>query len=416
MEEIKDKLLIAENQYYSMDCYETKRNNNVLVVGTSGAGKTRGIVIPNLLQGIGSYIVSDPKGSMYKKYKSYLISKGYEVDIIDFVTPEKSSVHYNPLSYIKKEQDIVKIANILNENSKAVGEQIFWSNASCLLLESIISYVIETHPKNEQCLGLVQQYVNMCDADTERIGPVKCPMDRLMQVHGNKYPDSFAVSQYNSFKVAAAKTLKSILIVTNAFLGQYHSKELKVMLEGESYDFAELGCKKKVLFVVVSDNDRTLDPLVNIFFTQAMNELCLYADTCCEDNKLQVPVRFIMDDFATNCKIDDFPRMISSIRSRGISTMLMIQSEAQLLESYNKDSQTIISNCDTYVYLGGNDIQTAREISERCDLPLTRILCMPIGSNWIFRRGEQPVNSVNIDLDTYLEWINYTETIEETSL
>jgi type IV secretion system protein VirD4 len=140
-----------------------------------------------------------------------------------------------------------------------------------------------------------------------------------------------------------------------------------------------------------------------MFFTQAMNELCLYADTQCDDYRLPVPVRFIMDDFATNCKIDEFPRMIASIRSRGISTMLMIQAESQLKKCYGDDGRTVIGNCDTYVYLGGNDLETAKAVAERCDMPVKKILNMPVGTNWIFRRGEEPRNGVNYKLNENLK-------------
>ena len=146
-----------------------------------------------------------------------------------------------------------------------------------------------------------------------------------------------------------------------------------------------------------------MDPLVNLFFTQAMNQLCRYADKECEDNCLPVPVRFILDDFATNCKIAQFPRMISSIRSRGISTMLMIQAESQLASCYGDDGATIIGNCDTYIYLGGNDVKTAQAVAERADVPTKRILNMAVGTNWIFRRGQTPVNGKNFDLETYLK-------------
>ena len=157
------------------------------------------------------------------------------------------------------------------------------------------------------------------------------------------------------------------------------------------------------MFVVVSDTDRSMDDLVNIFFTQAMNELCRYADKWGEDSRLPVPVRFILDDFATNCTIADFPRMISSIRSREISTMLMIQVESQLTEKFGYDGRTIIGNCDTYVYLGGNDIETAKAVAERCDVPLKKILNMTIGNNWISRRGQEPVYGENFDLEEMLE-------------
>ncbi|WP_029200867.1 type IV secretory system conjugative DNA transfer family protein [Oribacterium sp. NK2B42] len=159
-----------------------------------------------------------------------------------------------------------------------------------------------------------------------------------------------------------------------------------------------------------SDTDRSMDGLVNIFLTQTMNELCRVADRECKNNCLPVPVRFILDDFATNCKIEEFPRMIASIRSRGISTMLMIQAEPQLTENYGYDGKTIIGNCDTYVYLGGNDIETAKAVAERCDMPVKKILNMPVGTNWIFRRGQSPVNGINFDPDTFEKNIIHSET------
>jgi len=164
-----------------------------------------------------------------------------------------------------------------------------------------------------------------------------------------------------------------------------------------------IGRQKTAIFVSVSDTDRSMDDMVSIFFTQAMNELCQYADYYCKDNRLPVPVRFIMDDFATNCIITDFPRMISSIRSRGISTMLMIQSEAQLFHTYGDDGRTIIGNCDTYVYLGGNDVDTAEQVARRCDVSLQKILEMPVGSNWIFRRGQKAVCGRNFELEPFAE-------------
>ena len=195
--------------------------------------------------------------------------------------------------------------------------------------------------------------------------------------------------------------MKSIMIAVYAKLGKYDSPDLNEMMKADDVDLESIGKKKTALFVVVSDTDRSLDGLVNIFFTQAMNVLCNYADRECEDNQLPVPVRFIMDDFATNCAIVDFQRMIASIRSRGISVMLMIQAEAQLSAMYGHDAKTIIGNCDTYVYLGGNDVETAESIAKRCNVLPEKILYMPVGTNWIFRRGQRPINGKNFVLEDY---------------
>ena len=159
--------------------------------------------------------------------------------------------------------------------------------------------------------------------------------------------------------------------------------------------------EKTAIFVIISDKDRSMDGLANLFYSQAMDVICRVADKECEDGRLPIPLRFILDDFATNCKITDFPRMISSIRSRGISTMLIIQAESQLQECYGTDGRTIIANCDTYVYLGGNDVETAAAVATRCDVPITKILNMPIATNYIFRRGQAPINGNNFKLDPF---------------
>ncbi len=395
-------LILGQDQYYSLDSYKTKLNNNVLVVGTSGSGKTRSIVTPNLLQGVGSYIVSDPKGNLYRKYKDILESMGYEVKKLDFTEPTHSA-HYNFFRYIRCTQDIVKVAHMLIYQHKNEGGHMdpFWDQASQLLVQSVIAYLWEAWGDKEQNLHRVLQLIGLCQAYGD-LSEETSTLDRMMEKHEEKNPDSYAVNMYSKFRVAANRTLRSILITVNARLGLFDTPELNEMTATDDIDIASIGQKKTALFVVVSDTDRSLDGLVNIFFTQAMNELCRYADKSCEHNTLPVPVRFILDDFATNCRIEDFPRMIASIRSRGISTMLMIQAESQLTEGYGYDGRTIIGNCDSYVYMGGNDVETAKAVAERCDMPLKKILNMPVGTNWIFRRGQAPVNAKNLDLDEYL--------------
>ncbi len=408
------KMILAENQEYSLDCYETQLNNNVLVVGTSGAGKTRSIVTPNLLEATGSYIVSDPKGNLYNKYRAYLEAEGYVVKKLDFTNPEESD-GYNFFEYIQSTQDIVSTAHMLiYEGEKGNHVDPFWDQASQLLLQSLISYLRERKEPSEENLHNLLQLVNICCSGGD-MDYKESMMDTLMSDFEKCHKKSYAVNTYKKFRVAASKTLRSILITVNAKLGCFDTPEVKKMTAWDDIDLPSIGQKKTAVFVVVSDTDRSMDPLVNLFFTQAMNQLCRYADRYCEDNRLPVPVRFILDDFATNCKIGDFPRMIASIRSRGISTMLMIQAESQLASSYGDDWATIIGNCDTYVYLGGNDVKTAQAVAERADVSMKKILYMPIGTNWIFRRGHNPVNGKNFDLEMYLKKKNIKSNYERVA-
>ncbi|MDD6037554.1 MAG: type IV secretory system conjugative DNA transfer family protein [bacterium] len=398
----ENSLIVAQNQYYSLDCYETQLNNNVLVVGASGAGKTRSIVIPNLLQATGSYIVSDPKGNLYGRYKKYLEREGYVVKKLDFTDPAHSA-QYNPFHYIHNTQDIVKVAHMIvyqNQRKTASNIDPFWEEASQLLLQSIIAYLIEMGDESKQNFEGIQD----CLVDVRE----DFYYDILQLKEHN--PKSYAVRTFLKFYSAAERTMRSVLILTNARLACFETPEIYQMTGKDTIDIPAIGQKKTALFVVVSDTDRSLDGLVNIFFTQAMNELCMYADKKCEDNRLPVPVRFILDDFATNCKIAEFPRMIASIRSRGISTMLMIQAESQLQECYDHDGKTIIGNCDTYVYLGGNDVETAKAVAERCNIPPKKVLNMPIGTNWIFRRGQEPVQAHNFELEAFLIEKQYIDT------
>lgn len=400
----KDMMILGKDKHYSMDCYKTRRNNNVLVVGTSGAGKTRNIVIPNLLQATGSYIVSDPKGNLYREYGKYLEDKGYSVMVLDFTCPEES-VHYNPFNYIRNSNDVLKIANMLVKSTGVQTKRTtdpFWDDSSELLIQALILYMMEVYSPMGRTLASMYKLIDTFYAD-EVYSSTKCKLDLMMDRREKEDYQSQAVKQYRKFRAASSRTLKSIIITVNARLGMFDTPEVNRMMSGDGIDIASIGDKPTALFVIVSDTDRSMDTLANIFFTQAINELCRHADKECVDYHLAVPVRFILDDFATNVKIEEFPRIISSIRSRSISTMLMIQAESQLSNCYGADGKTIIGNCDTYVYMGGNDVETARAISERCDTPLKKILNMPVGTEWIFRRGETPAFVENFDLEPFKE-------------
>lgn len=392
-----DQTILAEDEFYAFNDYKSGLNDNILVVGGSGTGKTRSIVSPNILQATGSYIICDPKGNLYDHYRDFLVRHGYHVDRLDFIHPEKSTVKYNLFHYIHTQTDILKVANMFcGDLSNA--KDPFWDRSSNILYECLISYLIEAKEPEERNLvtliRLLQKASRSNDNESE--------MDRLLKKHGLKYPDSMADRAYRSVAMNPHNTWNCIISNALSKFASYDTKELRDMLNEDTLRLDLIGTRKQALFIVVSDTDRSMDELVNVFYTQAMQELCRVADAR-EDSRLPVPVRFILDDFATNCRIDEFPRMISSIRSRAISTMLIVQAEAQLRSGYDDDAETIISNCDTYVYLGGNDIKTARAVGERCDRPMMEILNMPVGTCWVFRRGQVAHQSRTFQLEAFEE-------------
>ena len=393
---LNSQMLLAENCSYSLNDQNTLLNHNALIVGASGTGKTTRIVSPNIEQAVGSYVISDPKGSLYRKYRSYLEQRGYTVRLVDFIHPEKSC-HYNPLKNIHSTQDILKTSAIIVNERAAHGTTAdpFWDSMTTMLISAIIAYMIETdyQPCNfSSILKLVREGIRK--SEHSKISGLSKRFQELKQ----KNPDSWACSQFENVNQAPDKTYHTIQATLAAKFAKFDTQELQILMSQNELDFIEIGTSKTAVFVTVSDTDRSMDSLVNIFFTQAMQQLCEYADTECKNYRLPVPVRFILDDFATNCKIEEFPRMISSIRSRQISVMLMIQAESQLKQGYGKDAGTIISNCDTYMYLGGNDLETAETVSQRCNKPLSQVLYMPVGNCWVFRRGSQPVYSRMLEL------------------
>ena len=399
-----NKMILGENQYFDLDCYKTQMNNNVLVVGASGAGKTRSIVSPNILQATGSYIIVDPKGSLYGQYKRYLRRKGYCVQKLNFTDPRDSeTLTYNFFSYIHNDQDILKIAHMMvHANYTGTGTyklDPFWDDASELLMAAIISFLYHHMPAEHRTLQNMLSMLQMCQIDDD-LGAGINALDTVFDSVKDENQEDFSYRSYMRFRQAAGRTLQSILITLSSKLAVFDTEDLRGFFREDTVDIARIGRRKTALFVIVSDTDRAMDTMANLFFTQAINVLCHAADAR-YDNRLPVDVRFILDDFATNVRISDFPRMISSIRSRGISAMLMLQAESQLEDAYGKDGRTIIGNCDTYVYLGGNDLETAERVARRANVPLKQILSMPVGTNWIFRRGQKPVQGRNFDLDAF---------------
>ncbi len=401
----KNHMVIAEDTFFDLDCYKTKLNNNVLVVGAAGSGKTRSIVIPNILNSSGSYIISDPKGNLYYQYRRILEAKGYRVKHLNFDNPDQS-IGYNFFDYIHSEQDLVKIANMLiystEGKTSSIKQDPYWDRMGEIFLISLMAFLWLYRPKEEQTLNNVLKLAE-CVEMNENLTNQKTVLDKLFEDVSKEDPESFALRYYKRFNSAAIRTKQCIVSEIFSHLGRYNTRQMQTLLERDETDIARIGHEKTAFFVQVSDTDRTMDDLANVFFTQAMQELCNEADYNCENSRLPVDVRFILDDFATNCHIHEFPRMISAVRSRGISTMLMIQAESQLVAGYDSDASTIIGNCDTYVYLGCNDIETAQSVSKRCNQSLEKTLYLPLETCWIFRRGQQPICRHIFSFDDHIE-------------
>ncbi len=394
-------MILPDGKYYSLNDMETRLNNNVLVVGTTGAAKTRTVITPNLLECVGSYVVTDPKGNLYRQWGGYMKAHGYRVVRLSFIHPEKS-VHYNPMKYVNTTQQIQQLSSALVRSSGPHAGDPFWDDASLMLINSLLAYTKEVGAKDEKMNNFHNVLELLRSAGRERASSKESLLYYMMEELRENNPNSWAYKQFQNVNQAPERTFNTIIVTSIAKFCSVDTEELAQMMQDDQIDLKSIGQKKTAVFVEVSDSDRSMDMLINMFFTQAMNQLCTYADEECENNQLPVPVRFFMDDFATNCRIDNFENMISNIRSRKISVILVLQSLSQLDKGYGASAHTIIDDCDTLIYMGGNDPETAHSIAVRCNKTTQTVLHMPLCTSWIFRRGNKPFMCKNLELDDYL--------------
>ena len=378
---------LAEGVAVSNDTRVTGLNNNDLIIGSSGSGKTGGYVIPNIQNISGSMIVSDTKGRLYKMFKSELEAKGYDVYVLDLVDPLKSC-GYNPLKGIRRyssgkyrEQDVLTLANTIMPSLSTYDP--FWEQAAAGYIAFLIAYCLEVLDEDEHTM------TSVCKLHQAFIKPNgELPFLRWSE----KHPNTFASKKFNQIRSssAAEKMWSSIEEFVNRALESFEFEEARTIFENpKCFDIQDLGRKKTVLFLNVSDTDRTFDRLSNVFYTQALQLLCSLADSN-DDGRLEVPVRIIMDDFASSAKIPDFDKVISVIRSREISVSLILQSMTQLESMYTPaEAKTIVNNCDHLLYLGSQDIDTAEFIGCRAYKQPEAVLCMPRDSAVLMTSGEK---------------------------
>lgn len=344
--------------------FEVNRNKNILLVGAPGSGKTYGTYYPSMLQLHSSYIVTDPKGTMLEATGHLFQNHGYQLKVFNTVDFTKS-MHYNPLAYIRCEADILKVVNVLIENTKGEGDRSgedFWVKAERMMYTALIAYLWEAAPPQDQTIPMMARMLEMCWVREDDEGYVN-PVDILFEKLAHQKPRCLAVRQYAKFKLAAGKTAKSILVSCGARLSPFDIGELSEITGYDELELDEIGSRKTVFFVVMSDTDPSYSFLVAMMMYQMFNLLCTRADTE-YGGKLPVPVRCLLDEFYNIGKIPGFQHLISTIRSRNISCMLGLQSLAQLQAVYKDDADGIVDNCDTVLFLGGKSAKTAKQLSE----------------------------------------------------
>ena len=339
------------------------RNKNVLVVGGSGSGKTRFWLKPNLLQCHSSYVVTDPKGTIVLECGNAMLKNGYKVRILNTINFKKS-MHYNPFAYVHSEKDILKLVTTLMTNTKGEGSggDPFWEKSERLLLTALIAYLHYEAPVEEQNFATLLEMLNtmqVLEDDEEYQNPV----DLLFEELAKKKPNSFAGRQYKLYKLAAAKTAKSILISCGARLAPFDIQELRDLTMYDELALDTLGDKKTALFLIMSDTDSTFNFLISMVYTQLFNLLCDKADDV-YGGKLPIHVRCLIDECANIGQIPNLEKLVATIRSREISACLVLQARSQLKAIYKDNADTIVGNMDSQIFLGGSEPITLKDLSE----------------------------------------------------
>lgn len=387
-----DKLILGENAVFSTDCSETGLNNNILVCGGSGSGKTMSISEPRLLETYNSSVICTvTKRRLVNKYKPLFEQRGYVVGDLNFCSPAESNIAYDPLKYVKQHADITFLAQAIvkaNPKKESSNADPYWDDAATSLLSAEIAYVMMTNPKATFADVLAfHDTINI----RERGEHLETSVDKQFEVLATQAPKCFAMSCWKSFHHLPYKTAGCVFSTLNTLIDTTFTPQLRKMISLENkVDFEQLATRKTALFISTSGVNPSLHSFVNMFYAQAFKSLIEYAEAQ-DSGKLPISVNFICDDFATGSPILNFPEFISIMREARMSVCLLLQSESQLESIYGDDATTIINNCDTYVYMGGIDIQTGRVISERLNAPLEDVLYMPIGKEFVFRRGQKPI-------------------------
>ena len=359
----KDSIPLTQHVRLGLNTHKHRRSLNVLVIGGSGAAKTRSFVLPNILTANTNYVITDPKSEVLLATGGYLKEQGYDVRVLNLVNLEQSD-GYNPFRYLRDEKDVLKLVNNLIQSTTPKGSHEsdpFWTKAETALLQAIILMLFQEAPEYEQNFSMVMRVLEYAEVREEDEGHVS-PLDLLFESIERRKPDSVAVRQYKVFKLAAGKTAKSILVSTAVRLAPFNLPQIQALTDHDDMDLYTLGEKKVALYAVIPDNDNTLNFLVSLLYAQAFQALYYSADQI-HHGPLPRHVRFVLDEFAA-MPLPGFTRELATMRSRSISASVIIQNMAQIKELYKDSWETIPGNCDTILYLGGNESSTHKYVSE----------------------------------------------------
>ena len=363
----KDKLenkLLTQNVCIGLDGQKHRRNLNVLTVGGSGSGKTRFYAKPNVMQANTSFVVLDPKGEILRDTGELLKAKGYEIKIIDLIDMEKSHC-YNPFVYLHNDNDVQKLVTNLFKNTTPKGSQTndpFWDQAAVILLLALVFYLKYEAPEDEQNFGVVMEMIRAAEVREDN-DDFQSPLDELFDRLEANDPNHIALKYYRNYRSGSAKTLKSIQISLVSRLEKFNLSSLAGITGTDELELYSIGEKKTAIFAVIPDNDSSFNFIIGMLYTQLFQQLYYQADHI-HGGRLPIHVHFVMDEFANVALPDDFDKLLSTMRSREISVSIIIQNLAQLKALFEKQWESIVGNCDEFLYLGGNEQSTHEYVSK----------------------------------------------------
>ena len=356
--------ILTQSVRIGLDGKKHRRNLNVLVCGGSGSGKTRYYAKPNAMQSNTSMVILDPKGEITRDTGQLLVKSGMEVKVLDLINMERSHC-YNPFVYLTSDNDVQRLVTNLFKATTPKGSQTqdpFWETAASMLLMALVFYLHYEAPPDEQNFSMVMEMLRSADV-REEDEMYQSPLDELFERLEMRNPDHIAVKYYHDYRAGSGKTLKSIQITLAARLEKFNLESLAALTVTDELDLASLGEKKTALFVIIPDNDTSFNFLVSILYTQLFQQLFYSADHR-HDGSLPVHVHLIMDEFANVSLPEDFDKILSVMRSRSVSVSIILQNMAQLKALFEKQWESIVGNCDEFLYLGGNEQSTHKYVSE----------------------------------------------------